>query len=607
MKLDVNDWAPEQRTDGIAAATPYRFGPVLTERGALFRLWAPSLGAAQLLLPDQPPIPMNVPEEEGWFEAFAEGVKPGQHYRFAARDQAFADPASRMQAMDADGWSVLVDAFPPPSPNARRSWHEVVLAEIHVGTATPEGTFRALAERLPHFAEAGYTAIELMPIGDFPGSVNWGYDGVLPFAPEASYGTPAELRSLVDRAHELGLAVLLDVVYNHFGPVENHIPLYADVFFDAHEMTPWGPAVNLAHPLVRQYFLENVRLWLHDYDFDGLRFDAVHEYRTAGADTFKRELATTARAIKPDALLVLENLNYDADLVRRGADGRPLLFNAHWNDDIHHALHVLATEQSGGYYGAFAAEPMTRAREALSSGVPGRSAETAGQDDPAHLPPEAFVSFIQNHDQIGNQIDGRRLATDLDAERLDFLHFVIMLSPQIPMFFVGEEAHMRSPFPFFGDLKGHLNDEIREGRLRQAQDLFGQTPSETETPDPVSVETMAMAKLDWGEFDQPERREAMARFRELADLRAAHVLPLTTARYLGSETVESATSLAIRWRYADGALVLAMNPSPNPGTLDMAVLPAFATTGDVVATETGLSFSPWSAAAWIEPVEPSSM
>jgi maltooligosyltrehalose trehalohydrolase len=538
---------------------------------------------------------------DGWFEIFVDGIKPGQRYRFAAGDSHFPDPASRQQDTDVDGWSVLIAPFPPPSPGSRRAWHEVVLAELHVGTATPEGTFRSLAEKLPHFAEAGYTAIELMPIGDFPGSVNWGYDGVLPFAPEAGYGTPADLRDLVDRAHSLGLAVLLDVVYNHFGPVENHLPLYANAFFDEHEMTPWGPAVNLADPTVRRFFLENVQLWLADYDFDGLRFDAVHEYRTSGAPVFKRELAAAARAIKPDALLVLENLGYEADLVRRGEDGRPLLFDAHWNDDVHHALHVLTTEQSGGYYGAFAAEPMARVRQALSHGVPGRSAETAGQGDDAHLPPETFVSFIQNHDQIGNQADGRRLATDLDAERLDFLHFVIMLSPQIPMFFMGEEAHMRAPFPFFGDLKGHLVDEIREGRIQQTQAFFGDIAGDVELPDPVSADTMAMAKLDWSEFGQPERQEALVRFQELGRLRAAHILPLTAGRYAGSEAIESATSLAIRWRYATGTLVLAMNPSPQAGSIEIDALPPFATTGEVARAPDRLDFSPWSAAAWVEP------
>ncbi|MCX5494768.1 alpha-amylase family glycosyl hydrolase [Kaistia dalseonensis] len=531
------------------------------------------------------------------------GILPGQHYRFATGDLVFADPASRAQADDTDGWSVLVAPMPAGSARSRRPWHEVILAEIHVGTATPEGTFEALAERLPHFADAGYTAIELMPIGDFPGSGNWGYDGVLPFAPEASYGSPGTLRALVERAHALGLAVLLDVVYNHFGPIDNLLPHYAAPFFDGGEPTPWGPAINLAHPLVRRFFIENVAMWLGEYDFDGLRFDAVHEFRTDGAAAFKCEIAEAARAIKPDALLVLEDLHYEAGLVKRDEGGGVPLFNAIWNDDIHHSLHVLATEQNGGYYRAFAEEPMLRARQALSDGVPGRSGETAGQDDVAHFPPEAFVSFIQNHDQIGNQPDGRRLAEELDAERLDFLHFVIMLSPQIPMFFMGEEAHMRSVFPFFGDLKGHLSDAIREGRARQAAEFYDHRPDDTPLPDPVAEETVAMAKLDWDEFGLPERREAMARFKELVALRRAHVWPVTASRYHGSETVESAMSLAIRWRYDDRTLVLAMNPSPHPGALDLVAGAPFATTGQVDPVEHGLEFGPWSAAIWIEPAD----
>jgi len=591
----------DERSPAQAAAPGrYRFGPELRDGGAAFRLWAPSAESVQLLLPDREPIGMDG-VGEGWFETFVEAVGPGQRYRFACGEHVFADPASRGQEKDADGWSLVVGAFPPASPNARRRWHEAIIAEIHVGTATQEGTFRALAEHLPHFAEAGYTVIELMPIGDFPGEINWGYDGVLPFAPEASYGTPADLRELVDRAHSLDLAVLLDVVYNHFGPVDNALPHYAAPFFDEHEMTPWGAAVNLADPTVRSFFTENVRLWLAEYDFDGLRFDAVHEYRTSGAPAFKLELAAAARAVKPDALLVLENLGYEADLVRRDDEGRPLHFDAHWNDDIHHALHVLTTEQSGGYYKAFAEQPMERVRQALSEGVPGRSAETAGEEDVGHLPPETFVSFIQNHDQIGNQPDGRRLAEALDAERLDFLHFVITLSPQIPMFFMGEEAHLQSPFPFFGDLKGHLVDEIREGRARQAEEFYEHVGDSVPIPDPVSADTAAMAKLDWDEFGRPERRQALDRFRQLVWLRREHVWPLTASRYGGSETAEDGSCLAVRWRFADGTLVLVMNPSPAPGSIAFEAGDPIASTGDVIRAGERLELSPWSAAIWIEP------
>ncbi len=587
---------------------PYRFGPERIEGGVRFRLWAPSCEAVALLLEGRDPVVMAA-VGEGWFAAEVSGVGPGTAYRFRTNGLDFADPASRGQAEDSGGWSLVRGPLGPASDRSIRPWHEAVIAELHVGTATPEGTFSGLASRIDHFAAAGYTAIELMPIADFPGSHNWGYDGVLPFAPERSYGTPEELRALVDAAHGHGLAVILDVVYNHFGPVDNYLPHYAARFFDESVATPWGAGINFADPTVRLFFLENVRMWLEDYDIDGLRFDAVHEFGTDGADEMKRQLAAMARAVKPNALLILENLDNGAAWLERGDNGRPLHFDAQWNDDIHHVLHVIATEQSVGYYRDFSQATVDKARRVLTEGfvyqgdpVP-RLGDRARGEPSAHLPPSAFVSFIQNHDQIGNQPDGRRLAEDLDAERLDFLHFVIMLSPQIPMFFMGEEAHFRAPFPFFGDLKGELSDEIRAGRAQQAADFYETDGTDMDVPDPVAAATMETARLDWTEFARPERLGALERFRTLARLRREHLWSLSATPYRGAEAAHDGSVVGVSWAYDGGTLAMVLNAAPQPGSVAIDAFEPLATTGTIRREGDRLQLGPWSAAITVRPAE----
>ncbi|SHG29804.1 maltooligosyl trehalose hydrolase [Kaistia soli DSM 19436] len=586
----------------------YRFGPELIEGGVRFRLYAPSADQVEVLLVDRAPTPMQA-GDDGWYSLDVPGAGPGTLYRYRVKGIDVPDPASRGQADDTGGWSVVRGPLGLASERTIRPWHQAVIAELHVGTATPEGTFKGLAQRIGHFADAGYTAIELMPLGDFPGSHNWGYDGVLVFAPERSYGTPEDLRALVDAAHAHGLAVILDVVYNHFGPVDNYLPLYAAPFFDENVHTPWGAGLNFADPLVRLFFLENVRMWIEDYDMDGLRFDAVHEFGTSGAQQMKREMAAMARAIKPNAMLILENLDNEASWLERDASGRPRYFDAQWNDDIHHVLHVIATDQRSGYYRDFADETVEKARRVLAEGfayqgeaVPRRGDIERGEPS-AHLPPSAFVSFIQNHDQIGNQPDGRRLAEDLDAERLDFLHFVIMLSPQIPMFFMGEEAHIRAPFPFFGDLKGEFSAEIREGRAQQAKEFFESDHADELVPDPMAPETMAMAKLDWNEFAAPERAEALDRFRELARLRREHLWPLTDAPYQGAEAHQDGRVVAVSWTYAGGRLVMVMNAAPDEGSIEVPAFAPMATTGIHRREGERMVLGPWSAAIAVLPAE----
>lgn len=580
-----------------------RFGPEPLAQGARFRLFAPEAQAVELELEGDGRHVMHR-GDDGFFAVEVPDVSTGAFYRFHVNGQAVPDPASRMQAEDADGWSVLT---PPPANLPRRwsrPWREAVIAEVHVGTATPEGTFRALIDRLDHYRDAGFTVIELMPVADFPGRRNWGYDGVLLYAPDRAYGTPDDLRALIDAAHERGLGVMLDVVYNHFGPNGNFLPLYAKSFFRQDISTPWGPAIDLENETVRAFFTENAAYWLADFGFDGLRFDAVHALATKGAETFLREIAQACRAVRPDAFLVLENHDNVAQWMTRGER----LFTAQWNDDWHHALHVLATGERTGYYAPYADDAVAAAGRALAEGFvfqgepyPDEQGHPRGTSTD-ELPPDAFVSFVQNHDHIGNRPLGDRLAASLTPERLAFLRFVLMLSPEIPLLFQGEEALLRTPFPFFCDFEGELAEAVRTGRRSEFADFFG-AHGEASFPDPLSEATFISAKLKPEDFATPQARAELDAFRRLAEQRSKLVWPLTGSRYLGSEVGRTDAALRVAWRFAAGTLVMALNAGTLPAKLDpptgIAGMPVAASIGAVThETDGRLALGPFAAAVW---------
>ncbi|MFT0861337.1 malto-oligosyltrehalose trehalohydrolase [Ancylobacter sp. G4_0304] len=582
-----------------------RFGPRLDAAGAEFRLFAPDAPAVELIVEGREPLAM-ARGEDGFFCVGVPGVEPGTHYRFRVGGVDVPDPASRQQAEDADGWSVLVadHVMAPPLPAPPRPWHEAVIAEIHVGTATPEGTFRALVERLDHYCDAGFTVIELMPVADFPGRRNWGYDGVLLYAPDCAYGTPDDLRALVDAAHERGLGVMLDVVYNHFGPSGNYLPLYAKSFFREDIATPWGPAIDLESETVRAFFTENAAYWLAAFGFDGLRFDAVHALATAGAETFLREIAAACRAVRPDAFLVLENHDNVAGWMTR-EDG---LYTAQWNDDWHHVFHVLGTGERAGYYAPYADDAVGGAARALTEGFvfqgdPYPDAQGAPRGTPCtDLPPDAFVSFVQNHDHIGNRPLGDRLAASLPPQRLAFLRFVLMLSPQVPLLFMGEEALLDTPFPFFCDFEGELAEAVRTGR-RAEFGAFFDAHGEAAFPDPQDEATFIAAGLKPEDVATPQARAALDAFRRLAEQRRRLVWPLTAGAFEKASFVREGTALAVTWRFAAGRLVMALNPGEDMVAIHPPIglpnLPADASTGDVTHEPGGkLALGPFAAAVW---------
>ena len=513
---------------------------------------------------------------DGWHELLAPGVGAGTLYQFVLPDGAFCpDPASRFQPFDVHGPSEIIDpcAYRWNNPGWRgRAWETCVLYELHVGAFTPEGTFAAAATRLDALAELGVTAIELMPVADFPGERNWGYDGVLPFAPDSSYGRPEDLKALVDAAHVRGVMAILDVVYNHFGPDGNYLPLYAPFFSDRHK-TPWGAAVNFdgaGSEVVREFMVQNALYWIDEYNLDGLRLDAVHAMPDAGPRHILDEIASRVRAAAGDRQvhLILENEENDARRLRREASGRPAEFTAQCNDDVHHALHTAASLESEGYYGEYAGQTELLGR-ALAEGFAfqGQMMEYRGRnrgEPSAALPPTAFVSFLQNHDQIGNRAFGDRITAFAPPEAVRAVAAVYLLAPQIPMLFMGEEWGASEPFPFFCDLGPDFAEAVRTGRRQEfaAFPAFGDSASLEKIPDPVDHETFVSAKLRWEEATSRIHAEQRDWYKRALAVRRAEIIPrlFGIGGHSGRYEIVDDLAVLVRWTLGDGAqLVLAAN------------------------------------------------
>lgn len=582
----------------------YRFGPLVEDSATTFRLYAPSAKEPALILDGEEPLALDA-AADGFWSVRVEGVGEGARYKFRIGDREFPDLASRRQDGGTSGWSVVCR---PLEPTGRKEpiapWQEAVFCEVHVGTVTPEGTFAALAGRLEHFRDAGYTTLELMPVAAFPGKRNWGYDGTLLFAPAEAYGTPDELRALVDRAHELGLCIILDVVYNHFGEVDNFATHYVPEWFSPEVETPWGPGINFENPLVRQFYFENVCMWLSEYDLDGLRFDAIHEIKTNSARQFLFELATAARKDKPAAKLIVENVRNIADFLVRDDGNEPVHYTAQWTDDIHHVLDYLVTGEQRNGYEDLSRDPVADLEKGLRDGfihdgeADGPSDGRTGGEPGSELPPEAFVGFVQNHDQIGNRPDGKRLADRISAAKLDFVHFLAMLSPHLPLFFMGEEGHLRSAFSFFVDLDSEAAEVKRKDRYEQMRKIFNEEVGDGDLPDPNAPGTFERSKLAWEEFEQPERQAALQRFRQLAGWRRQLVWPLLKTKCLSSVSTRHDQCLVVTWEFEAGWLTLALNPSDWAHDISCSVRAMPVTTGWFDQNGETLRLGAWSAVAW---------
>ena len=560
------------------------FGAALQDRGVRFRLWAPAQRQVSLLLAGRTEaIPMEA-HADGWFELDTADAKAGSRYSFRLDDgMAVPDPVSRFQPGDVHGPSEVVDptAYRWQNPDWRgRPWHETVLYELHVGTFSEEGTYDGLRRRLDHLVGLGVTAIELMPLAEFPGMRNWGYDGVLPFAPDASYGRPDQLKRLIDEIHGRGLMAFLDVVYNHFGPEGNYLNLYAPSYFDPEKHTPWGAAIDYSQRPVRDVAIHNVLYWLEEYRFDGLRFDAVDRIIDESQPHILEEIALAVRqAIPPErhVHLVLENDANDAHLLERERS-RPVYYDAQWNDDIHHVYHHLLTGDGGGYYRDYVHEPLQLLARALATGFvyqgePSPHRDGALRGEPSgHLPPTAFVAFLQNHDQIGNRAFGERIADLAPWPAVRAAQAVLLLAPNVPLLFMGEEWGATQPFCFFTDFHDELADAVREGRRREFKKFpqFADETARAAIPDPNDVATFAASRLDWSVPQDPEHADWLAYTSELLRIRRARIVPLLRAIDSSATAEVAGAVLQVAWPAGDGHLTLLANLAAEPAEVSAA-------------------------------------
>jgi maltooligosyltrehalose trehalohydrolase len=501
---------------------------MVAKRTCRFGVWAPKSRSVELRLvhPFEKVVPLN-PLGDGYFGAEVENVEPGSRYFFRLDDgKDRPDPASRLQPEGVFGPSEVI--------SNRFEWtddywcgiplQDFAIYELHVGTFTPEGTFDAAAEKLAYLRDLGVNAVEFMPCAAFPGTRNWGYDGVFPFAVQASYGGPDGLRRFVDAAHAKGVAVIMDVVYNHAGPRGGVLGDFGP-YFESRYSTPWGPGFNFDAENsdgVRRYFLENALMWIRDYRLDGLRLDAVHMIYDDSARPFLEALGDAVRLHSRSsnrlAYTIAEAMHNDPRLVRQTELGG-LGLDSVWNDDFHHALHALLTGERNGYYADHGGvEGLAKAyREGfVLTGNYSRYRKRSFGRSSKSLPGRKMVVYAQNHDQTGNRAGGERLGSVLSSEAQKLATGAMLLSPYLPMLFMGEEYGETVPFHFFTDFDDpELDAIVREGRKRE----FERFEYSTDFEDPAAPATFEASRLDWSKLERVEHKVRLEFVRELLRLR----------------------------------------------------------------------------------------
>ena len=511
------------------------FGAQIDGDTTRFRLWAPAAHSVDIELgPAAGGRRIRLQrDDDGWYEARLDGVGASVQYRYLIDDMLrVPDPASRYNPQGVHGASEVIDPLAFDWRDADwhgRRWEEAVIYELHVGAFSPAGDFDGVRRRLDYLADLGVTAIELMPVAAFPGRRGWGYDGVLPFAPAAAYGRPEELKTLVQEAHARGLMALLDVVYNHFGPDGNYLHTYAPDFFNPHHQTPWGAAINFDAPgseVVRAFFIHNALYWLQEFHLDGLRLDAIHAICDDSRPDIVEALCAAVQAgpgCERKVHLILENDRNQARYLARDTGGRATCASAQWNDDFHHAIHVLTTGERDGYYADFATAPAAQLGRCLSEGFafqgdPSPFRKGAVRGEPSrHLPPAAFVDALQTHDQIGNRAFGERLCQLATAPALEAATAVLLLAPPPPMLFMGEEFAAAQPFLFFCDFGPNLAQAVIDGRrLEFARfDRFADPATRVRIPDPNAEVTFTASVLDWSALERAPHDRWLALYRRL--------------------------------------------------------------------------------------------
>ena len=602
------------------------FGAQVLEGGKIrFRLWAPAARQVDVCLEQASGaavLPMT-PLARGWFETVTDQVEVNDRYRFRIDgDKPVPDPASRYNPEDVHGPSQVLDPgrFPWQDGNWRgRPWEEAVIYELHVGAFTPEGTFAAARERLDYLAELGITAIQLLPVADFPGSRNWGYDGVLPFAPDASYGHPDDFKAFIQAAHQRGLMVLLDVVYSHFGPEGGYLPLYAPDFFSERYRTPWGAAINFAGPdsrPVRDFFIHNALYWLEEFHLDGLRLDGAHAIWDDSQTHILAELAQAVRSgpgRRRHCHLLLQNSRNIAHwLAWQDAGGRRL-YDAQWNEDSHHALHVLLTGEKEAYYGDYADRPLWYLGRSLSEGFAyqgepsaWRGGEPRGEPS-GHLPATAFVNFLQHHGQLGDRALGERLHQLTRPEPLQALIAVLLLAPAPPALFMGEEFAADQPFFYFCDFSPKLGRAVAAGRRKEFARFtaFRSPKVRARIPHPNEPAAFQRSQLDWSVLRQPPHMVWLDLYRRLLAIRRQEIIPRLPgiADERAHFELRGERGLLVRWVLGDGSVLSLLGNFGDKPLTGVETPPGAAIYLSNPAIAAGLArgrLPPWSAAWFIE-------
>ena len=548
-----------------------------------FRVWAPDHQAIDVVLNRSDVRPLSRVEHGYWSGRFLD-VKPGARYCYRIDhnpSRTFPDPASRFQPEGVHGPSEIIDpsrfqwtdaAWRPPPLD------RMVFYELHVGTFTPQGTFSAAIERLPYLADLGITAIELMPIADFAGDRNWGYDGVALFAPARCYGRPDDLRALVDAAHRHGLGVFLDVVYNHFGPDGAYANVFSSHYFSEAHHSPWGLGINLddRHSReVRRFFVENAISWVNDFHVDGLRVDATHALKDDSSPHFLAELTSTIRAhaARPVILVAEDHRNLDALVAPHASGG--LGFDAVWADDFHHQARVHTAHDRDGYYGDFTGSMQDLALT-LRGGwfFRGQASPYLGHargTDPSALLPRQFVVCIQNHDQIGNRADGARLHHQIDLAAYRALSVLLLLAPQTPLLFMGQEWAASTPFLFFTDHHEELGKLVTAGRRNEFSQFaaFNDPSRRAGIPDPQALDTFERSRLQWNEAMAPPHAGVLQLYRRLLAIRGGN--PAWQERSRDSYRVDLIDDHTLALVFTDDPWLIVARLSGGPGPVRLSV------------------------------------
>ena len=602
------------------------FGASCCEQGIKFRLWAPAALKVDVHL-QRSEGPLRLPMERSlsdWYELTTDIAVVGDRYFFQIDgSRNVPDPASRYQPQDVHGPSEVIDPskFYWKETNWQgRPWEEAVIYELHVGSFTEAGTFSSAIERFDYLADLGVTAIELMPVADFPGLRNWGYDGVLPFAPDNTYGKPEDLKAMIEAAHDRGLMVLLDVVYNHFGPEGNYLSVYAPQFFTDRHHTPWGDGINFdgaESRTVRDFFIHNALYWLNEYCFDGLRLDAVHAIADDSVPHILTELADVVRANGAPGRhihLVLENDRNQSRYLERTKPCIPRSYTAQWNDDFHHSMHVAITEERDGYYVDYADRSIDHLARCLTQGFayqgePStlRKGAVRGESTNA-LPPAAFVSFLQNHDQIGNRAFGDRLVAFANHRALTAATAILLLCPSPPLLFMGEEFGASTPFLFFCNFEGDLAKAVSEGRRNEFSHfpLFKDPMQRERIPDPNAIQTFEASRLDWNSMSLPTHLAWRELYQTLLTLRTEHILPLISCCAIpetGYDLV-GASGLSAHWQFPNQSrleLLANLGEKPVSGFAPPVSKSIYASDGVTDAALRDGTLPPWSVAWVVEP------